>query len=261
MISKVIQIMNINPNKDISILPISIKLISDTNENEELPCVGPGKVGIVPLDPPGPVSLYLWHTHSEFRAGNFLIRKTILRETIVTLHERFENELKGRQWTYNGQRKKAIEQLEQQESSAISPNQHTPELNKALCYVLGFQFAEVDEIHKKIFWYPSDIRTWTKDQPIYLVSLGSRSVYIHKNEEEARNYFVNWLMDLENNNYTCFWPLEEGTIKDMKNTLEKNNLTLPIDNIKPKKEDYQILLGKVHALRHIHNEFTNNLQN
>ena len=252
MISKVITIMELNKNKDISIDPIKIKLISDTNDFEEIPCVGPGGVGVIPLDPPGPVSLYLWHTNCEFRAGSFSTRKTILRETIISFHERFEQELKGRMWN----RKKAIEQLEDQDTSAVSPNQHTPELNKALCYILGFQFAEVDEIHKKISWYPSDIRTWTKTQPIYLVSLGSRSVYVKDHNEEARNYFLKWLMELENSSYKCEWPIEDGTVKELKEKLEQFQLNI---SVKAKKEEYQQVVGKAQALYHLNKEFTNNL--
>ena len=229
MISKLISNIEQNKNKDISIDPIRIKLISDTNDFEELPPVGPGNVGVVPLDPPGPVSLYLWHTNCEYRAGSFLTRKVILRETIIKLHERFESELKGRQWN----RKKASELLEEQDSSAVSPNQHTPELNKAICYVFGFQYAELDEIHKKISWYPSDIRTWTKEHPIYLVSLGCRSIYI---------------------NYNCEWPYADGTVKELKEQLNDFNLSIPS---KAKKEEYQQVIGKAQALKHINNEFFN----
>jgi hypothetical protein len=261
MISKLISIIEKNKNKDLSIDPIRIKLISDTNEFEPLPAVGPGGVGVVPLDPPGPVSLYLWHTNCEYRAGSFLTRKAILRETIIKLHELFESELKGRQWN----RKKAIEQLEEQDSSAVSPNQHTPELSKGICYVFGFQYAQVDEIHKKISWYPSDIRTWTKEKPIYLVSLGCRSIYVKDNKEEARSYFSKWLSDLSKNlflpalsgtesqidlGYKCEWPLAEGTLVELKSQLNTYQLSVPA---KAKKEMYQIVIGKAQALKHIYN--------
>jgi len=78
-----------NPNKDISVPFIKIQVISDTCESSENPVVGPGGVSVVPLDPPGPVSLYLWHTNPEYRAGNFQTRKIILREFIVSLNAKF----------------------------------------------------------------------------------------------------------------------------------------------------------------------------
>ena len=130
-----------NKNKNVMVPNISIKIYSDTCESETNPLVGPGNLGVVPLNPPGPVSLILWHTDPEYRAGNFLSRKGILRDMIVKVNERFQNELKGRGWN----RAKTIEQLQAQESSAISPPQNTPELNKALCHILNFQLIEVDE--------------------------------------------------------------------------------------------------------------------
>jgi hypothetical protein len=131
-----------NQNKDISVPFIKIQVVSDTCESSENPVVGPGGLSVIPLDPPGPVSLYLWHTNPEFRAGNFQTRKVILREFIVKLNGQFESELKGRQWN----RKRAIEQLQEQDSSAVSPPLNTPELSKGICHVLGFQYIEIDEI-------------------------------------------------------------------------------------------------------------------
>ena len=168
--------ININPSKEKAIFPITIKIYSDTNENENNPLVGPGEVGVVPLDPPGPLSLYLWHTNPEYRAGNFHTRKILLREFIVSLNIQFDIELKGRSWN----RSKVITQLQEQETSAISPPQNTPELNKALCYCKNLQYIEVDEIHKKIYWYPQDIRLWTNEFPVYLASFGCRSIYVKK---------------------------------------------------------------------------------
>ena len=238
-----------NKNKNVMVPNISIKIYSDTCESETNPLVGPGNLGVVPLNPPGPVSLILWHTDPEYRAGNFLSRKGILRDMIVKVNERFQNELKGRGWN----RAKTIEQLQAQESSAISPPQNTPELNKALCHILNFQLIEVDEIHKKMFCYPSDLRQWTKENPIYLVSWGSRSIYVNQPDEEARPFFKKWFFDLERDNYKISWPLAEGTVKELKSKLDDYHLTMSIE--KPKKEDYSILLGRAEAIRYITNEF------
>ena len=238
-----------NLNKDNSVPFIKIQVVSDTCEGTENPVVGPGGVSVIPLDPPGPVSLYLWHTNPEYRAGNFLTRKNILREFIVTLNGRFETDLKGRQWN----RKKAIEQLQEQDSSAVSPPLNTPDLSKAICYVLGFQYMEVDEIHKKLFSYPEDFKTWSNEYPIYLVSIGCRSLYVKHNHEEARPFFKTWFFDLEKT-HTYIWPVSSGTLKELKDTLETFGLTAP--GSKPKKEDYAIVLGKAEAIRHINSEFS-----
>ena len=242
--------ISINPFKNTAILPIKIQVFSDTDENVEAPIVGPGNLSVIPLDPPGPVSLYLWHTDPLYRAGNFITRKMILRKMIISVNEKVESELKGRAWN----RKKVIEQLQEQESSAVSPPMTTTELSRALCYILGFQYCEVDEIHKKIFWYPEDIRTWTNELPIYLVSQGCRSIYINHQAEEARPFFKKWLFDLVDKDYVCVWPITEGTIKDLKDKLSTFGLT--IRKTKPLKDDYCITVGKAEAIHHINNTFT-----
>ena len=247
MLSNLVTFIKQNPNKDISLEKIFIKVFSDTNENEETPLVGPGKVGVIPLDPPGPVSLYLWHTNAEYRAGSFQTRKIILREKIVKLNELFQENLKGRQFN----RKKAIEQLQEQETSAVSPPQDTPELNKAICYILGIQYCELDEIHKKVFFFPTDIRTWESDKPVYLVSYGCRSIYVRHKQEEARAFFKDWLFSLED--YTISWPTTDGTLKELKQLSDSLNVTLHIT--KPLKEHYSVAVGKAQAIKHIYTIF------
>jgi len=247
MLSDLIALTKQNRNKDISVEKIFIKVFSDTNENEETPLVGPGKVGVIPLDPPGPVSLYLWHTNPEYRAGSFQTRKIILREKIVKLNELFQENLKGRQFNRN----KAISQLQEQESAAVSPPQDTPELNKALAYILGINYCEVDEIHKKVYFYPPDIRTWERDTPVYLVSYGSRSVYVRHKQEEATLFFKLWLFSLEN--YYIPWPTTDGTVKELKSKCDDLGVVLHIT--KPLKEHYSIALGKAQAIKHINDIF------
>jgi hypothetical protein len=248
MIDTLIEWIQMNPNKDKNIEQLSIKVISDTNEAEPTPEIGPGQVSIIPLDPPGPVSLYLWHTNAEYRAGSFQTRKTVLRETLVMLHERFQNELKGRGWN----RKKAIEELESLDTSAVSPQQSLPDLAKALTYIYGFQYAEIDENAKRILTFPKDVRTWSKEYPIYLASYGCRSVYVRTGVEEARTFFNSWFFELIDKNYKYDWPTTEATVKELKEMLSEYNLSL---SAKAKKDEYCAAVGKAQAIRHINNEF------
>lgn len=250
LVSKISSWISQNNTKDMTVSSIKIEVVSDTCESNENPVVGPGGVSVIPLDPPGPVSLYLWHTNPEYRAGSFLNRKRILRDYLVVLNERFESELKGRQWN----RKRVIEQLQEQDSSAVSPPLYTPELSKAICHVLGFQYVEVDEAHKKLHTYPSDLRQFTNEYPIYLVSVGSRSIYVKGSNEEARTFFPSWFFELEKT-FKYEWPLTVGTIKELKETLESFGLT--VSSSKPKKEEYATALGKAEAIRHINQEFIN----
>jgi hypothetical protein len=250
MLEQIVQWIESNPDKDLSIDPIIVKIISDNDEANPTPAIGPGKVSIIPLDPPGPVSLYLWHTNPEYRAGSFLTRKTILRSMIVTLNERFQDELKGRAWN----RKKSIEELQLQDTSAVSPQQNLPDLSKALAYVLGFQYVELNENSKKIILFPSDVRQWSKDIPIYIASYGCRSLYIQGTNEEARPIFKKWFTDLINIGYNYEWPIAEGTLKQIKEIISTNMLIVNLDT-KAKKDDYSKEVGKAQAIRHINNEF------
>lgn len=245
----VIKLINNNIYKKNSVDPIFIVPISDNDESTPNYVEGPGGVSIIPLNPPGPVSLYLWHTNAEYRAGNFNIRKDILRSMLTKLHERFQTELKG----YSSNRVKSIEQLQQQDTSAVSPPMNTPDLNRALNTVLGIQIVEIDDIHKHIVSYPNDIRNFSKEYPIYLASQGCRSVYIMGKEEEARPFFKSWFFKLQDLEFKYEWPISQGTVKDLKEKLQSYMLSINI--VKPKKEDYAKVIGKAESIKHINMEF------
>jgi len=249
MIEQIVQWIEQNPNKHTTIEPITIKIVSDSDDNNPTPTIGPGKVSIIPLDPPGPVSLYLWHTNPEYRAGSFLTRKTVLRENLVSLNEKFQIELKGRNWN----RKKAIEELQSLDTAAVSPQQSLPELSRALCHVLGFQYIEIDENSKRILPFPKDLRSWSNELPVYLASYGCRSVYIKPGIEEARSFFKKWFFDLIDEGYRYEWPSAEGTVKELKEQLSSFHVSL---SAKAKKDEYCSVVGKAQAIRHVNNEFT-----
>jgi hypothetical protein len=238
-----------NQNKKVTLDPINIVPISDNDETSSNFVEGPGGVSIIPLNPPGPVSLYLWHTNAEYRAGNFNIRKEILRSMLTKLHERFQTELKGR----SSNRTKSIEQLEQQDTSAVSPPMNTPDLNRAMTTVLGIQIIEVDDVHKHIISYPTDIRNFSKEYPIYLASQGCRSIYIMGKDEEARPFFRSWFFKLQDLAFKYEWPITEGTVKELKEKLQSYMLTINID--KAKKEDYAKMIGKAESIKHLRTEF------
>ena len=245
----IIKLINNNIYKKNSVDPIFIVPISDNDESTPNYVEGPGGVSIIPLNPPGPVSLYLWHTNAEYRAGNFNIRKDILRSMLTKLHERFQTELKG----YSSNRVKSIEQLQQQDTSAVSPPMNTPDLNRALNTVLGIQIVEIDDIHKHIVSYPNDIRNFSKEYPIYLASQGCRSVYIMGKDEEARPFFKSWFFKLQDLEFKYEWPISQGTVKDLKEKLQSYMLTINI--VKPKKEDYAKVIGKAESIKHLRTEF------
>jgi hypothetical protein len=237
-----------NPHRKRTVLPIEIRIVSDTQEGEEVPSTLPGGWSSTPLEPPGPVSLYLWKTNPEFRAGSFTVRRTILRETILVLHERVDKELRGIKW----QRKKVLEQLSAQQTSAVSPPMDTPELDKALCHLLGYQKVIVDEAgSKKIQFFPENPQSWSADFPVWGSSIGARAVLHKAGEEPVSRGLALWLQGREDEGWSIRWPIAEGTLEEIRSKLLQRGLRCNPRIEKPKKADYAEVLGRAEAVSHL----------
>lgn len=244
-------ILEKNPHRNEKVSPIPIRICSDTNETEEAPQTLCGWVP-TPLEPPGPLAAILWKTNPEFRAGSAPIRRTILRETILQLQSRVENELKGRRWS----RPKIIEQLALQQSADVSPPQDTKDLNEALAYLYEIQIVFVDEANKKISWVPSDPRTWSASKQVWALSFGSRAVFHRTGEESVATQLSQWVADRENEKWRIVWPVADGTMEEMKSKVLAMNLSMGSRLEKPKKADYAVVVGRAEAIRHIYDTFS-----
>ena len=247
-------ILESNPTKSASVPAITIRMNSDTQENEETPATLCGWVP-TPLEPPGPLAAILWKTHPEFRAGTLPVRRTILRDTIIKLQVRVEAELKGHRWS----RKKIIEQLAAQQSADISPPQDTKELDAALAHLYEIQFVIVDEANKKVKWVPADVRTWSATKPVWGLSLGSRAVYHGPNEGSVATDLSKWVSDREQEKWSVAWPEADGTLEEIKKKIADLGLGsihsgMRVD--KPKKADYAAALGKSEAMRWLAEHFS-----
>jgi hypothetical protein len=245
------KILKTNPNRYATVEPIKMVMTSDTQENDNTPATSCGWVP-TPLEPPGPLAAILWKTNPEFRAGTLPVRRTILRDTIIQLQVRVENELKGRQWS----RKKVIEQLSQQQTSDTSPPQDTKELDIALAHLYEIQIVFVDEANKKIKWVPEDLRTWSSSIPVWGLSLGSRAIYHNKNETSVGTNLSKWLADRENDGWTTYYCEAEGTLESIKQTMNEMNIGVGSRIEKPKKVDYAIALGRAQTLQHLNKTFS-----
>jgi hypothetical protein len=69
-----------NPNRKREVIPIEICVVSDTQEGEDAPATVAGGWIPTPLEPPGPLSLYLWKTDPEFRGGTPPVRPQLPKE-------------------------------------------------------------------------------------------------------------------------------------------------------------------------------------
>jgi hypothetical protein len=244
-------ILEKNPHRNEKVSPIPIRVCSDTNETEEPPATLCGWVP-TPLEPPGPLAAILWKTNPEFRAGSVHVRRTILRETILTLQVRIEAEMRGRRWC----RSKIIEQLALQQSADISPPQDTRDLNEALAHLYEIQIVFVDEANKKISWVPADPRSWSSTRPVWALSVGSRAVFHRAGEESVANHLSQWVSDREAEKWRVAWPVADGTMDAIKSKVLKLNIGLGPRLEKPKKADYAAALGRVEAIHHLSETFS-----
>jgi hypothetical protein len=251
MVESLHKIMQTNPNRFASVPPIEMKTVCDTQENEVAPVTLCGWTP-TPLEPPGPLAAILWKTNPEFRAGTSHVRASILRDTIISVQERVDKELRGRAWS----RTKIHEQLSAQQNAHASPPQDTRELDIALAHLYSVQFVFIDEANKKIKWVPEDLRTWSPSIPVWGLSVGSRAVYHGPNESSVGSNLSQWLSDRENLGWKTQYPLAEGTLESMKLALAELNAGVGSRIEKPKKADYSAALGRVQTISHLLKHFS-----
>lgn len=247
---KVQEICKSNPNRALTVDPIEIVRVSDTQEGEDGPASGPGGWVPTPLDPPGPVALLLWKTNPEFRAAGSQVRRTILRDKILELTTRVESELKGIRWG----KKKIVEQLAAQQTAAVSPPMDTPELDRAIAELYGVQLVLVDEANKKVRFVPEDPRTWSAEsdtRQVWAASHGCRAVFHGPGEGAISKGLGTWVAGQESAGWKVFWPEAEGTLEEMKKTMLEKGIGVGRGVDKPKKADYAVALGRGEAQRRL----------
>jgi hypothetical protein len=236
-----------NPNRKREVIPIEICAVSDTQEGEVAPATVAGGWVPTPLEPPGPLALYLWKTNPEFRVGSPPVRRTILRDTILSVNLRVESELRGVKW----HRKKVLEQLAAQQTSAVSPPMDTPELDTALCALYGYQKVCIDEANKKIEFFPADPRTWSLELPVWGATSGSRAVLHRQGEESVGTDIATWLGDRERDGWKIDWPVADGTLEQIKKAMLERGTGVGPSLDKPKKADYAAAWGRAEAILHL----------
>jgi hypothetical protein len=238
-----------NPSRDACVAPIEIRVKSDTGDVSDQAVNYAGGCIATPLDPPGPVSFYLWHTDPLYRGGGLILRRQILRETLVHIAKLVESDCRGHQW----RRTKILEQLAAQQTAAVSPPQDTNELDEALCYVLGFQKLIIDDVHKKIIHFPTNFNEWSAEKPVWSSALGTRCLLHLPGEKHLSHGLGSWLAKMEDDGWKVRWPVPDEKLADLKGRCWEAQLLPRVD--KPKKEDYAVLLGRHEALANLRTVF------
>ena len=193
-----------------------------------------------PLNPPGSLSQFLLNTDSLYQAASPILRKQIMNEKLLEIQERIDTELVGRRWP----RKKIQDALANQFNSYT----YSELVEEALCELYQFQKIILHRKTKKISFYPTDLRLWKSDRPVYLGDDEGCWAY----EPIQPLHFLQWLTQKEDEEWKVEWPTAEGKMEEIKSEVLKRNLvahTLPgSDTKKVKKDDWARTLGRAQAI-------------
>jgi len=225
-----------NPNKHH--LPTFSTTTNDDTEKEKWEGF---QKALLPL--PGALSGILYCVDPMFRESTPSLQRQIMMEKILELQERVPNDLVGRRWS----RKKILELL----SAELAEKAPTSEvaLEESLCELFAVQKIQISLQNKTIKFFPSDIRVWKRDRPVFVFD--SENLWVYENPElKMGKALHDWIVQKEDEKWTIGWPVADGKLEELKVALEKKNLTprsmMPGQKIK--KDDYSRTLGRAEAI-------------
>jgi hypothetical protein len=137
-----------------------------------------------------------------------------------------------------------MEQLAAQQSAAVSPPQDTWELDRALAHIFEYQKVIVDEANKTVVFIPGNPAVWSSERPVWIVGVGSRTVFHKGAEHDCRRNVLSWLEGREDDGWTIKWPEAEGTMEEMKGRIAPRPGKL-------KKQEMAAILGRVESIRNL----------
>jgi hypothetical protein len=196
-----------------------------------------GSFSVRPLDPPGILSLLLVLTDPMYELGTNSLRKQILRETLIPLHERIDKELIGRRYP-----RKKIQDLLANQVTADAPVPSSI-LNDALAELFQVQIVHIDRRAKKLSFSPPDPRTWQSDRPVYCMGDEYRWIF----QPTSQVFLSVWLPQKEEEGWAVSWPTAEGKFEDLKAMAVQQNL-LSFNSPKEKKDDLAKRVGRNQSL-------------
>ena len=202
------------------------------------------------LHPPGPVSLFLWASNPEYRAGSEAIRRTFLNETLVKFQERVQ------QGEVNAGRKISRAKLSEALGMTVenASEENFEALEKVVSCLGNIQWIRIHENEKKVTCVPEDLRTWRADLPILWVRERYRSAGEIQGGPFGLRNLGKWIGDREEEGFSFSYPVAEGKIEDLKaawNALGRGLPRTKNEKGKPLKEDYAVALGRAQVFQHL----------
>lgn len=187
-----------------------------------------------PLDPPGALSLLLFHTEPMYELSSQQLRKQILLENLLSLHERVDKELVGRRYP-----RKKIQDLLAQEIAAKAPSS-SKLLEDVLCELFSVQKIHLNRKTKHISFSPSDLRLWTSSKKIVVAEDENMWRY-----DPLRSFSLStWLRGKEEEGWNLEWPTADGKFDELKGLAVQQNIVLVG---KQKKDELATLVGRAQA--------------
>ena len=226
---KVYDVIDQNPNKHSTlrcIEPISTQGLSEIW----------GEFTLRPLDPPGILSILLLWKDPMYELGTPILRKQILRETLLNLHERVEKELIGRRYP-----RKKIQDLLANQLSASSPTS-SDILNEAMAELFQVNMIHIDRKAKSLSFSPQDPRVWQTDRPVYVTGDDYRWAFVPASTIASVRA---WILQKEEDGWKASWPTADGKFEDLKAQAIQVGYVLG----KEKKEEIAKRMGRHQSLQ------------
>lgn len=190
---------------------------------------------VKPLTPPGALSMICMMEDPMFEMGSLALKKQILMEKLLVLHQRVDKELIGRRYP-----RKKIQDLLAGQVSAQTPTS-SPVLEGALCELFQMQKVHINRKTKQISFSPSDIRLWSSERKVFF------------GEDDNSWFFTpvqqvplgDWLVQKEEHGWSISWPTADGKFEDLKAFLIAKNQGF---SSKDKKDDLAKQVGRLQAI-------------
>jgi hypothetical protein len=226
---KIYDIIDTNPHKD------EIIRCCTTTSTKDLPLEVWDIFTLLPLDPPGALSFLLFHMEPMYELGTPALRKQVLTEHLLTVHERVDKELVGRRYP-----RKKIQDLLAKEIAVTAPRQ-SQLIDDVLCELFHLQKITIHRKTKSLSFSPSDLRLWTSSKRILIAEEDNLWSY-----QPIKSFLLsNWLQDKEQEGWKIPWPTADGKLDEVKAGLLQRNVSY---DPKLKKDDLASLLGRTQAL-------------
>lgn len=225
---KIYDVIDKNPTKHATLRWRELISTEGSSEQWESFCV-------MPLDPPGALSLLMLRTDPMYELGSPSLRKQILTEQLLVLHTRVDKELVGRRYP-----RKKIQDLLAGQISAQSPAS-SPLLEEVLCELFQVQKILIDRRSKTIQFSPPDPRLWKSDRRLVFSEPDNCWSFT---PSESISLPV-WLQQKEQENWQLSWPTADGKFEDLKAILVAKH-RLPEGKVK--KDELAVLVGRLQSL-------------